>query len=51
LEIYIGFSDWSYAFWHAHSNLRPSRIRNEYITSQVFEYVEIENPFKGSQAK
>lgn len=34
-----------------HSILRPSRIRNEYINTRVFDYVEIENPAKGSQVK
>jgi hypothetical protein len=34
-----------------HSILRPSRIRNEYITTRVFDYVEIENPSTGSQVK
>jgi len=27
----------------------PSRIRNEYITTRVFNYVEIENPSTRSQ--
>ncbi|MGA9744934.1 MAG: hypothetical protein WBP88_12630 [Nitrososphaeraceae archaeon] len=34
-----------------YSILRPSRIRNEYVTTRVFVYVEIENPSTRSQVK